>query len=279
MKYDTQKFLRKAVRLRIGNLKIDFRIRQSSKTESHFYLIHRETKDIIPLIQEHIQSLFRRPIPSYIAVTVDEKLNELPEIEGVEASSLIGKINEVSFLERFFRTYPNQKAARIFTNKNGTLRNSSKVFNIDYLFIMNSEAMTPMILRNFKGKYLSLNNASHFKMKNLIRFFRDWISKERYANLEYLQISLKSGILRRDAIMERLQTRPWDRTARPQIFHHSAETIRRIRFVDEFYESVDCDIFLDIERVDGTLASIGIDWDNVYFCVWSESQLAMGRND
>ncbi|EGT36540.1 hypothetical protein CAEBREN_07529 [Caenorhabditis brenneri] len=172
----------------ISDLNVNFgvTVATNDKVKDYFILVHTNVKDIIPTVQKHILSFFQTSVPSYLDIRMDEDLPDLPKIEGVEESSLSGENLEGTFVERVCNTYPNQKCFKIYSRNFKNSEKSSKLFDLDCLYIKDSSTISPMALKHFKGSHLYLFN-SELKMEDVMQFFQRWKSGEA-RNLEYLSI-------------------------------------------------------------------------------------------
>lgn len=255
------------------NVNLGVKVYNDDEVKDYFILAYPDVKDFIPAVQKHILSLFRTFVPSrVVAEIIDEELDGLPQINGVEESILAVENLEGAFVEHFFSTYPNQKRSRIYSKSIKILEENSKLFDLDCLFISHPAAMTPLILKQFKGSHLHLFNAE-LKMEDVMQCFQRWKSGEAYQNMEYLYIELQSGRFEPEVTIQ-LEAKPWDPTKRPMNYDRSPKVFEWLTFKN-MSEPLACEGLLDIERGDGRLASIHIDSDFLRVCVWKNSQLKM----
>ncbi|CAL2030116.1 unnamed protein product [Caenorhabditis brenneri] len=261
----------------ISDLNVNFglTVPTDNKIKDYFVLVHTNVMDIIPAVQKHILSFFHTSVPSRLDIKIDKDLAGLPKIDGVEESSLSGENLEGAFVERFFSMYPNQERSRILANNIKNLEETSKLFDLDCLYIDDSKTMASMILKHFTGSHLYLFGAE-IKIEEVMEFFQRWKSGEGYRNLEYLYIELKSGQFEPEMAVQ-LEAKPWDQTKRPMYFYRSPKLFE---WLTSYYNdsSLNCKGLLDIERNDGRLASIQISSGFLRVCVWTDSQLKMDNN-
>ncbi|CAL2039035.1 unnamed protein product [Caenorhabditis brenneri] len=225
-----------------------------------------EHQKLLPLaLEAFIRETFNIPKLLQIKIKFSE-LSDFPSTNEVDNLQEWWSAADPYNVETFFRVI---KVKNNLSLTSDVISPHSNILSVPHLHIGLCPLLTVDHLLNFQGKSAVFQNTQQISNDNLVQFIKNWLNG-RHPNLESMIVTINTcgrGLFRREMILKHFETKPWDPSKRSGRFKYLETATKLYHWMD----ILDCSQQVDIEKIDGLLATIIVEHESFCFFVWKNN--------